>query len=59
MKTFVNNTRLIRKKSQFGYSYTWRFEDEFGQTLELGMEDFSAYISERLSKLRVKTQDLF
>ena len=58
-KSFINNTRLIRARTPLGYTYTWRFEDEFGLTVEMDMEEFSHYISENLAKLRVKQKELF
>lgn len=54
LKCFVNNTRLIRKPTSLGYTYVWCFEDEFGLTLEMGLEEFSQYISDHLIRLRVK-----
>lgn len=54
LKSFINNTRLIRKPASLGYTYVWSFEDEFGQTLEMGLDKFSHHISDNLAKLRVK-----
>lgn len=54
IKTFVNNSRLVRTRNEFGYIYTWRFEDHLGQTMEMDIEDFCIYISDNLAKLRVK-----
>lgn len=59
IKTFINNTRLIRTRTSLGYTYTWRFEDGFGLTVEMDMEEFSQYISDNLAMLRVKQNELF
>jgi|GEM_PF-6262170 hypothetical protein len=52
-RSFVNNISLIRTRSALGYAYTWRFEDQFGQIVEMEMEEFSHYISDNLAKLKV------
>ena len=57
--SFINNSRLIRISAPYGYTYVWRFEDELGLTLEMGMEEFSQYISDKLDKLRVKRNENF
>lgn len=53
-RSFINNARLIRTRTSLGYTFTWRFEDEFGLTVEMDMEEFSQYIGDYLSQLRVK-----
>ncbi|CAI8167576.1 MAG: Uncharacterised protein [Cryomorphaceae bacterium] len=58
-RSFIKNTRLIRTRTSLGYTYTWHFEDEFGLTVEIYVEEFSHFIRNNLAMLRLSKKSIF